>query len=115
MLFRSVVEALVAERDPRVVPMLVRIIEESRPLGKDHDVVLETIQALGTVGTDAAISILVTTARHTRWFGGRKLRALKERSVDALAKVKTPKAADALKEAAERGDSQLRKLARARL
>ena len=52
---RAVVEALVAERDPRVVPMLVRILEESQPLGNDHDVVLETIEALGTVGTDAAV------------------------------------------------------------
>src|SRR6185295_3752780 len=41
---RAVVEALVAERDPRVVPMLVRILEESQPLGPDHDVVLETIE-----------------------------------------------------------------------
>ena len=53
---RAVIEALVAERDPRVVPMLVRILEESQPLGKDHDVVLETIEALGTVGTDAAVA-----------------------------------------------------------
>ncbi len=112
---RAVVEALVAEKDPRVVPMLARIIEESDPLGKDHEVVLETIDALGAVGTDGAVPILLTTAKRTRWFGGRKLRTLKERSVDALVKVKTPKATDALKEAAERGDSQLRKVARARL
>ena len=51
----AVIEALVAERDPRVVPMLVRILEESEPLGKDHDVVVETIDALGTVGTDGAV------------------------------------------------------------
>ena len=85
---RAVIEALVAERDPRVVPMLVRILEESEPLGKDHEVVLETIEALGTVGTRRGrCRCWSTMAQRKRFFGGRKLRALKERSVDALARV----------------------------
>jgi HEAT repeat protein len=108
---RAVVEALVAEKDPRVVPMLVRILEESQPLGKDHDVVIETIDALGTVGTDASVPALVTMAQRKKFFGGRKLRALKEHSVDALARVGTAKSAAALKEAAATGDGTLRKLA----
>jgi hypothetical protein len=108
---RAVIEALVAERDPRVVPMLVRILEESQPLGKDHEVVLETIEALGTVGTDASVPILVTMAQRKRFLGGRKLRALKEHSVDALACVKTEKSAAVLKDAAEHGDKYLRKIA----
>jgi hypothetical protein len=111
---RAVTEALVSEKDPRVVPMLVRILEESEPLGKDHDLVLETIDALGTVGTDAAVPILQTMARRTRFFGGRKLRALKDRSVDALVCVKTEKSSAALKHAAEQGDGYLRKIARAK-
>ena len=94
---RAVIEALVAEKDPRVVPMLVRILEESEPLGKDHEVVIETIDALGTVGTDGAVPILVTMAQRRRLFGGKKLRALKEHSVDALARVGTAKAAAALR------------------
>ena len=112
---RAVIEALVAERDPRVVPMLVRILEESQPLGKDHDVVLETIEALGTVGTDASVPILVAMAQRRRFLGGRKLRALKNRSVDALARVKTEKAAAVLKNAAEHGDTYLKRIARAKL
>jgi putative nucleotidyltransferase with HDIG domain len=35
--------------------MLVRILEESEPLGKDHEVALEAIEALGTVGTASLI------------------------------------------------------------
>jgi hypothetical protein len=112
---RAVIGALVAERDPRVVPMLVRMIEESEPLAKDHEVVLETIDALGTVGTDGAIPVLVTMARRKKLFGGKKLRALKEHSVDALARVATEKSAEALKEAATTGDRTLRKLAAARV
>jgi HEAT repeat protein len=110
---RAVIEALVAERDPRVVPMLVRILEESEPLGKDHDVVLETIEALGTVGTDASVPGLVAMTKRKRFLGGKKLRALKERSVNALGRVKTEKAAAALKDAAENGDRYVKKIVRA--
>ena len=112
---RAVTDALVAEKDPRVVPMLVQILEESQPLGKDHDVVLETIDALGTVGTDGAVPILINMAQRKRFFGGRKLRALKEHSVEALARVGTEKSAAALAEAATTGDRTLKKLAALRV
>ena len=112
---RAVIEALVAEKDPRVVPMLVRILEESQPLGRDHDVVIETIDALGTVGTDASVPILVTMAQRRKLFGGRKLRALKEHSVDALARVGTDKSSAALAEAATTGDRALKKIAAPRV
>ena len=94
--------------------MLVRILEESQPLGKDHDMVLETIDALATVGTDGAVSILSTMARRTSLFGRKKARALKERSIDALARVGTPKSTSAIKEAAQQGDRMLRKIAAGR-
>ena len=51
----AVVEALVAERDPRVVPLLGRILDESDPLGDDHPIVLDTLGAVGTLGGDHAI------------------------------------------------------------
>jgi HEAT repeat protein len=111
---RAVVEALVAERDPRVVPMLVRIIEESRALGKDYEVVLETVAALGTVGSDTAVPVLVVVAGRRALLGRRKLRALKERSVDALATIGGPKADRALKDAAHTGDRMLKRIVAAR-
>jgi len=108
---RAVTDALVAGKDPRVVPMLGQILRESEPLGKDHEVVLETIEALGSVGTDAAIPFLVELSKRRRFFGGSKLRALKERSIDALAKVGTAKATAAITDAAQNGDRMLRKIA----
>jgi HEAT repeat protein len=111
---KAVTEALVAERDPRVVPMLVRILEESQPLGRDHEMVLETIDALGIVGTDRAVPILATMARKTSWFGRRKARALKQRSIDALTRVGTIKSTAAVQDAAQQGDRMLRKIAAAR-
>ena len=108
---RAVTDALVAGKDPRVVPMLGQILKESEPLGKDHEVVLETIDALAKVGTDAAVPFLVDMSKRKRFFGGARVRALKERSIDALMKVGTPKATAAIKDAAQNGDRALRKIA----
>jgi hypothetical protein len=58
---------------------------------------------------------LLATARRRKFLGGRKLRALKDRSVDALARLGTAKSKDALKEAAAQGDGYLRKIAGAKL
>ena len=107
---RAVIDALVASRDARVVPMLVQIIDESQPLGKDHDVVLETLAALGKVGSDVAVPTLATMAQRRRFFGGKKLRALKERSVASLVEIGTPKADEALRDAATTGDRALKKI-----
>ena len=108
---KAVIDALVAERDVRVVPMLVRILEESQPLGGDHDMVIETIDALGTVGTDGAVPVLANLARRRSFLKRGKARALKEHCVAALARVGTPKAAAAVEEAALRGDRMLKKIA----
>src|SRR5207253_4500196 len=55
---KTVVAALVADKNARVVPMVVRIIEESDAMGKDHDVVIEALDALGTVASDVAVPAL---------------------------------------------------------
>ena len=107
---QAVVGALVADRDPRVVPMLARIIEESQPLGKDHDVVLEALTALGVVGSNEAIPALVAIIKRRGFFGRKKLRALKERGVAALARIGTAQASAALNEAATSGDGLLKKI-----
>ena len=111
---RAVIHALVADRDPRVVPMLVRIVDESRPLGKDHAVVLDTIAAMGAVGHDRAVPTLVTVLRRRAVLRRRKLRSLKEHGVNALAQIGGPRAAAALDEAGRRGDRMVRKIVAAR-
>ncbi len=111
---QAVVEALVADRDPRVIPMLGRIVAESEPLGKDHEVVLDTLTALGIVGTDQAVPILAGAIARRGWRRRRKLRALKERGVGALARIGGQAATAALGEAAERGDRLLRRIVRDR-
>ena len=112
---RAVIDALVAGRDPRVVPMLVRILEESEPLGKDHVVVLDTLSALKIVHTDTAVRPIVRVAKRKRWFARSKNRALKHTAVDALASIGTEESRKELAKAAVEGDRLLRKLAKAKL
>jgi hypothetical protein len=107
---RVVVEALVADRDPRVVPMLTRIVAESEPLGKDHDIVLDAVNAMGQVGSDQAVDSLTSLILRRAFFGRRKLRALKECGVDALRNIGGPRATTAIDRAAAKGDRMLRKV-----
>ena len=110
---RAVVEALVAQKDARVVPVLVRIVEESDAFGADHAIVLETVGALSRVGDDQAVPALAALMRKKKLLAWKKGRALKEQSLAALRAIRTPAAAKAIDEAAKTGDRMLRKLARA--
>jgi hypothetical protein len=107
---RIVCDALVADRDPRVAPMLARILDESQPLGKDHDVVLRTLDAIGAVGSDQAVPAVARTVACRSLFNRKKRRAVKERGVDALVKIGGQKATSALEEASRTGDRMLKKV-----
>jgi HEAT repeat protein len=110
---RAVVDALVAQRDARVVPVLVRILEESEPFGADHPIVLETLDALARVGDDQAVATLSGLMKKKKLLARKKVNAVREKSLAALRAIKTPGAARALDEAATTGDRMLRRLARA--
>jgi HEAT repeat protein len=110
---RAVVDALVAQRDPRVVPVLVRIVEESDPFSDDHAIVLETLDALARVGDDQAVPALAILMRRKKFLARKKTRVLKERSLAALRGIQTAAAAGAIHEAARTGDRVLRRLAQA--
>ncbi len=110
---RAVVDALVDLRDARVVPLLVRIVEESDPFRADHAIVLEALGALTRVGDDQAVPALTTLMRRKKLLARKKTRALKEQSLAALRGIRTPAAEQAIAEAAKTGDRMLRKLAQA--
>jgi HEAT repeat protein len=109
---RAVVAALVAEHDARVVPVLLRILTESNPLGSDHQIVLETLDALATVGDDQAVPPIVTLMRRRSWLARRRIRAVKTSSLQTLRAIGTDAAHRALADAAAHGDRLLRRLAR---
>jgi HEAT repeat protein len=110
---RAVVDALVAQRDARVVPVLVRILEDSDPFSGDHAIVLDALGALAKVGDDQAVPALATLMRKKKLLARKKTRALKEQSLAALRAIKTPAAAGAIADAAKTGDRMLRRLAQA--
>jgi len=110
----TVTQALVSERDPRVVPMLARILDESEPLGKDHEVVLETLGALASIPSDQALPAIVKCVACRSFFSRRKVRALKERGVATLAAIGTEKSTKALDDLMRTGDRVLRKTIKAR-
>ena len=107
---RAVIAALVQERDPRIVPMLERILHESEPFGRDHAVVLETMDALATLGGDRAVPPIVTLIGRKRWLARRKNRALKRTGVNLLLRVGSPAASRALDEGRAHGDRLLRRI-----
>jgi HEAT repeat protein len=110
---QAVVAALVAERDPRVVPVLVCILNESQPFGTDHQIVIEALGAIAEVGRDHAVPHVAALMRKRSWLAPRRTRALKEVSLQTLQRVGTPVAKRAIADAMVNGDRLLRKLARA--
>jgi HEAT repeat protein len=108
----AVISALVAERDVRVVPMLVRIVDESQALGKDHGIVIEALGALKLVHTDDIVPSLTRLMRRRRWLSLRRTRRLKQQAVEVLMSLRSPAVEQALDEAVASGDRMLRKIVR---
>lgn len=110
----AVVTALVAERDPRVVPVLTGVLDTSAPAGDDFDVVLDTLKALGILADDRAVASIERTIRTRGWRGRRRLRVVKEAGIETLAAIGSAASRRAITDAAATGDRALRKAARAR-
>ncbi len=99
-------------RDPRVVPMLARILTESDPFGEDHDTILGALDAVRQLANEQAIAPVVTLMKKKKFFQRKKARAFKTASVQALVAIGTPKAKAALDEAAQTGDGLLKTIVR---
>ena len=108
----AVVSALVAERDPRVVPMLARILTESDPFGDDHQIVLDALDAVRQLGSDQAVAPVAVVMKKKKFFARKKARAFKTASVQALSAIGTANARAALDDAVRTGDGMLRRVIR---
>ncbi|HVB37688.1 MAG TPA: HEAT repeat domain-containing protein, partial [Vicinamibacterales bacterium] len=110
---QAVIAALVSDPEPRLVPLLVRILGDSQPLGRDHDVVLQTLGALGSVGGDQAVPAVRAVMRSRSLLALKRTRTLAQTAVDALQQIDTDAARQALGDAAGSGHRALRRAARA--
>ncbi|HVC19108.1 MAG TPA: HEAT repeat domain-containing protein [Vicinamibacterales bacterium] len=110
---QAVIDALVSDPDPRLVPLIVRILAESQPLGRDHDVVLQALGALGAAGSDRAVPAVTAVMQARSLFARRKTRVLAETAVGTLVRIASPSAQAALDHAGVSGHRALRRAARA--
>ena len=108
----AIVAALVAERDPRVVPVLAGVLDSSDPAGEDFEVVLDTLTAMGILGDAKAVPAIDRTIRTRGWRGRRKLRKVKAAGVRTLMRIEGPEAGAALQQAAATGDRVLKRAVR---
>lgn len=108
----AVIGSLVGLKDPRVVPMLARILQDSDPFGEESPLILETLAALATMRDDRALSQITTLARKKRWTAWGKTTQLRQACLQALGRIGTPKAKQAIADLASSGDFFLKRLAR---
>jgi HEAT repeat protein len=107
----AVIDALVAGRDPRVVPMLTRILSDTDPFGDDHQTVLDALEAVRQIGHEQAVPGVAAVMKRRKFlFGRRKARAFKTASVKALVSIGTPTARAALEDGARSGDGLLKSI-----
>ncbi len=114
---QMVVDALVAAGDRRVVPMLVRVLEGSRPLGADYEVALHVLDALARLRDARAVRAIAVVLFVRGWFlrmywSRRRLSALKQAAARALVQIGDPAALQTLDRARRSGDRILRRVAR---
>ena len=107
-----VVETLIGLRDARVVPLMARIIDESEALGRDHELVLQALDAVVSFNDDRAIRPITAVARQRRWLAIRRTGRLRERAVGALQRLGSSAAHAALHTMQTRGDWHLRRIVR---
>ncbi|HUQ88038.1 MAG TPA: HEAT repeat domain-containing protein [Vicinamibacterales bacterium] len=109
----AVINALVALKDPRIVPMLARVLQDSNPFGPDHPLMLEVLTALAMMRDDRAVPPIAALARKKRWVSWRKTSQTRRACLRALDKIGTAKARESIADFAKTGDFFLRRLARA--
>jgi hypothetical protein len=112
-----VVDALVTVADRRVVPMLIRVLESSRPLRGDYHVTLHALDALARLRDGRAVravGVVMGLRRPLlrRPFSRGRLRTLKRSAVRTLVEIGDSAALQALDRAGRTGDRMLRGLVR---
>lgn len=109
---KFIVTVLAEARERWAVPILLRILADSRPLGADHGLALDTITALGQMGDDRAIAPLAALLSARRWFARSRTDMLRRTVFQALTRIGSEAALATVATAGQRGDWRLRRLAR---
>jgi HEAT repeat protein len=108
----AVITALSTLKNPRVVPLLTRLLQDCEPFAAEHLLVLDMLAALGFLRDDRAVASIAGLARRRRWLAWRKTTRLRRSSLVALARIGSPKSQAALDDLARTGDFFLKRMAR---
>jgi HEAT repeat protein len=107
----AVIAALVGLKTPRVVPMLLRILEGSDPFGDDLAVVLDAMDALAPFRDDRAVPPVAAIARQRRWLAWGRTKRLRDAALTTLVRIGSDRARAAVNDLARTGDFFLRRMA----
>ena len=98
----AVIAALVGLKEPRVVPMLARVLQDSDPFGADHRWSSKRSPRSSTMRDDRAVPQIAALARKKTWLAvGQDHAARGSACLQALGKIGTPKAKQAIADLAQ--------------
>ena len=109
---QAAIDVLVADGDARVVPVIIRILNEARLFGADHALTLEALRALVHIGDDRTVLPLGSILRRRSWLAPRRTRAVRVAAASALIGIGSARATAMFDDAAKNGDYLLRRLLR---
>lgn len=111
----SLMLALMGMRDERATPLFGYIVRHVDHRGILRDVFLRSVEALGTFKDELSIDLLKEVLYRGEWWSPRRTAKLRGTVAQALRKIGTPAAIQALQHAAENGPRGVRAAARAQL
>lgn len=112
----AIMQALSASRDERAAPLFLYILSHSDYRGNLENVYLGAVEALGKVGGDAdSVAALVGVLNRGEWWAPWRTARLRQAAASALRSCGTPRAQQALEDAAKEGPRGVRRAARVAL
>lgn len=106
------IDALLAAKDRRAVPLLASALGNLRPFGRNFHVAMQILGALRRSSDDQAVAAVARAMRTSNWLHWRQMIDVKRTAVGVLASMTCPSAAAELAAAARHGDFFVRRYAR---
>jgi HEAT repeat protein len=107
--------SLVGMRDDRAAPLFGYIVRHVDHRGILRDVFLRSVEALGTFRDEPSIDLLKEVLYRGEWWTPRRTAKLRGTVAQALKRIGTPAAIQALQQATQKGPRGVRAAARAQL
>jgi hypothetical protein len=108
----AAIEELALTRDQRAAPLFCHIVRHVACRGPLRDVYLSALGRLGFLGGTEAAATLAEVLRSGTWWAPLRTRTVRQEAAAALAQIRLPAAAEALRDAAENGAFGVRAIAR---